>query len=56
MKELEVQKDFNDVRFVSEILTGTVLHGYLVSFLFYLMIVNGSNNIDWVQNDEFETQ
>jgi len=37
-----------DVRFVSEILTGAVLHGYLTLFLFYLMIVNGADNIDWV--------
>ena len=32
----------------SEILTGTVLHSYLVLFLLYLMIINGSDNIDWV--------
>jgi len=38
----------HNVRFVSEILTGTVLHGYLVLFLFYLMTVNGSDNIDQV--------
>jgi succinate dehydrogenase hydrophobic anchor subunit len=37
-----------DVRFVSQILTGAVLHGYLTLFLFYLMTVNGSDNIDWV--------
>jgi len=37
-----------DVRFVSDILTGTVLHDYLVLFLFHLMIINGSDNIDWV--------
>jgi hypothetical protein len=37
-----------NIRLVSELLTGTVLHGYFVLFLFYLIIVNGSDNIDWV--------
>jgi len=37
-----------DVKFVSEILTVILLRGYLVLFLFHLMIINGSDNIDWV--------
>jgi hypothetical protein len=41
-----------DVRLVSDMLEketiGTVLHGYLDLFLFYLMIHNGSGYVDWV--------